>query len=78
MCKCVFHPSELLALITTKLLQMKKLDLLSLKELKALRRNYEDLLIKEFDTLTTATREAVEHKIKEVKKMIFLKNQTHY
>ena len=49
---------------------MKQLDLLSLKELKALRRNYEDLLIREFDILTTTTRESVEHKINEIKRMI--------
>jgi len=57
---------------------MKQLDLLSLKELKALRRNYEDLLIKEFDILTTATRESLEHKINEIKRTLFLKKQTQY
>ena len=49
---------------------MKQLDLMTLKELKALKRNYEDLLIREFDILTTATRGSVEHKINEIKKTI--------
>ena len=57
---------------------MTNLDKKSLKELKALRRNWEDTLIREFDVLTEPTRLFMKDKIDDVKKIIFLKEQTNY
>lgn len=57
---------------------MNQLDTKSLKELKSLRRNWEDTLIREYDVLTEPTRLFIKDKIEEVKKVIFLKEQTNY
>jgi hypothetical protein len=57
---------------------MNQLDKKSLKELKALRRNWEDTLIREYDVLTEPTRIMMKDKIDEVKRIIFLKEQTNY
>ena len=57
---------------------MKQLDKKSLQELKALRRNWEDTLIREFEILDEPTRMMMKEKIDEVKKIIFLKEQTNY
>ena len=54
------------------------LDKKSLQELKALRRNWEDTLIRELDVLTEPTKMMMKDKIDEVKKVIFLKTQTNY
>jgi len=57
---------------------MNQLETKSLKELKSLRRNWEDTLIREYDVLTEPTRLFIKDKIDEVKKIIFLKEQTNY
>ena len=57
---------------------MNQLDKKSLQELKALRRNWEDTLIREYEVLTEPTRLFMKDKIDEVKKIIFLKEQTNY
>ena len=57
---------------------MNQLEMKSLKELKALRRNWEDTLIREYDVLTEPTRIFIKNKIDEVKKVIFFKEQTNY
>lgn len=57
---------------------MKQLDKKSLQELKSLRRNWEDTLIREYEVLTEPTRMMMKDKIDEVKKVIFLKEQTNY
>ena len=57
---------------------MNQLETKSLQELKALRRNWEDTLIREYDVLTEPTRLFIKEKIDEVKKIIFLKEQTNY
>jgi len=57
---------------------MNQLETKSLQELKALRRNWEDTLIREYDVLTEPTRLFIKDKIDEVKKIIFLKEQTNY
>lgn len=57
---------------------MNQLETKSLKELKALRRNWEDTLIREYEILTEPTRMMMKDKIDEVKKVIFLKEQTNY
>ena len=57
---------------------MNPLDKKSLQELKALRRNWEDTLIREYQVLTKPTRMMMKEKIDEVKKIIFLKEQTNY
>ena len=45
----------------------------SVKELKALRRNWEDTLIREYDVLTEPTKTLMKLKIAEVKELIKLK-----
>ena len=45
----------------------------SVKQLKALRRNWEDTLIREYDVLTEATKTLMKLKIDEVKELIKLK-----
>jgi hypothetical protein len=45
----------------------------SVKELKALRRNWEDTLIREYDVLTEPTKILMKFKIDEVKELIKLK-----
>ena len=45
----------------------------SVKELKALRRNWEDTLIREYDVLTEPTKTLMKLKIVEVKELIKLK-----
>lgn len=45
----------------------------SVKELKALRRNWEDTLIREYDVLTEPTKILMKLKIDEVKELIKLK-----
>jgi len=57
---------------------MKQLETKSLQELKSLRRNWEDTLVREYDILTEPTRMMMKNKIDEVKKVIFLKEQTNY
>ena len=57
---------------------MNQLDKKSLQELKSLRRNWEDTLIREYEVLTEPTRMMMKDKIDEVKKIIFLKEQTNY
>jgi len=57
---------------------MNQLETKSLQELKALRRNWEDTLIREYEVLTEPTRLFMQDKIDEVKKIIFLKEQTNY
>ena len=57
---------------------MNPLDTKSLQELKALRRNWEDTLIREYEVLTEPTKMMMQDKIDEVKKIIFLKEQTNY
>ena len=57
---------------------MNQLETKSLQELKALRRNWEDTLIREYEVLTEPTRLFMQDKIDEVKKVIFLKEQTNY
>tara|TARA_R110000803_G_scaffold57219_2_gene115108 strand:- start:2047 stop:2220 length:174 start_codon:yes stop_codon:yes gene_type:complete len=57
---------------------MTDLDKKSLLQLKLLRRNWEDTLIREFDVLTEPTKMMMKDKIDEVKKVIFLKTQTKY
>ena len=57
---------------------MTNLDKKSLKDLKALRRNWEDTLIREFDVLTEPTKIMMKDKIAELKRVIFLKTQTNY
>ena len=57
---------------------MNQLETKSLQELKALRRNWEDTLIREYEVLTEPTRLFMQDKIDEVKKIIFLKEQTKY
>jgi hypothetical protein len=57
---------------------MNQLDKKSLQELKALRRNWEDTLVREFHVLTEPTRLFMKKKIDEVKQVIFLKEQTNY
>jgi len=57
---------------------MNQLETKSLQELKALRRNWEDTLIREYEVLTEPTRLFMKDKIDEVKKIIFLKEQTNY
>jgi uncharacterized protein YbcC (UPF0753/DUF2309 family) len=57
---------------------MNQLEEKSLQELKALRRNWEDTLVREYDVLTEPTRIMMKDKIDEVKKVIFLKEQTNY
>jgi len=57
---------------------MNQLDKKSLQELKALRRNWEDTLMREYDVLTKPTRMMMKSKIDAVKKVIFLKTQTNY
>tara|TARA_R110001599_G_scaffold341983_1_gene563343 strand:+ start:444 stop:617 length:174 start_codon:yes stop_codon:yes gene_type:complete len=57
---------------------MTNLDKKSLKELKALRRNWEDTLIREFDVLTEPTRMLMKSKIAKLKRVIFLKTQGNY
>ena len=57
---------------------MNQLDKKSLQELKALRRNWEDTLIRDYEVLTEPTRMMMKDKIDEVKKIIFLKEQTNY
>jgi len=57
---------------------MNQLEKKSLKELKALRRNWEDTLIREYEVLTEPTRMMMKDKIDEVKQVIFLKEQTNY
>jgi len=52
---------------------MNQLDKKSLQELKALRRNWEDTLIREYDVLTEPTRIMMKDKIDEVKKVISTK-----
>jgi hypothetical protein len=57
---------------------MNILEEKTLQELKDLRRNWEDTLIREYDVLTEPTRIMMKDKIDEVKKVIFLKEQTNY
>jgi len=57
---------------------MNQLDKKPLQELKALRKNWEDTLIREYDVLTEPTRMMMKDKIDELKKVIFLKTQTNY
>ena len=57
---------------------MTDLDKKSLKESKALRRNWEDTLIREYNVLTEPTRMMMKDKIAELKKVIFLKTQGNY
>ena len=57
---------------------MKQLETKSLQELRALRRNWEDTLVREYDILTEPTKMMMKNKIDEVKKVIFLKTQTNY
>ena len=57
---------------------MNQLETKSLPELKALRRNWEDTLTREYEVLTEPTRLFMKDKIDEVKKVIFLKEQTNY
>ncbi len=57
---------------------MNQLEKKSLKELKALRRNWEEALIREYEVLTEPTRMMMKDKIDEVKQVIFLKEQTNY
>ena len=57
---------------------MNQLETKSLQELKALRRNWEDTLIREYDVLTEPTKTMMKSKIDELKKVIFLKTQTNY
>jgi len=57
---------------------MNQLETKSLQELKSLRRNWEDTLIREYEVLTEPTRLFMKDKIDEVKKIIFLKEQTNY
>jgi len=57
---------------------MNQLETKSLQELKALRRNWEDTLTREYEVLTEPTRLFMKDKIDEVKKVIFLKEQTNY
>ena len=57
---------------------MKQLETKSLQELRALRRNWEDTLVREYDVLTEPTKMMMKSKIEEVKKVIFLKTQTNY
>ena len=57
---------------------MNQFETKSLQELKDLRRNWEDTLIREYDVLTEPTRMMMKAKIDEVKKVIFLKTQTNY
>jgi len=57
---------------------MNQLETKSLKQLKALRRNWEDTLHREYDVLTEPTRIMIKNKIDEVKRVIFLKEQTNY
>ena len=57
---------------------MNQLDTKSLQELKDLLNNWEDTLIREYDVLTEPTRMMMKDKIDEVKKVIFLKEQTNY
>ena len=57
---------------------MNQLETKSLQELKSLRRNWEDTLIREYEVLTEPTRLFMQDKIDEVKKIIFLKEQTNY
>tara|TARA_R100000951_G_C2505698_1_gene138808 strand:- start:232 stop:393 length:162 start_codon:yes stop_codon:yes gene_type:complete len=52
---------------------MNQLETKSLQELKELRRNWEDTLIREYEVLTEPTRMMMKNKIAEVKKVIFLK-----
>lgn len=57
---------------------MNQLENKSLQELKDLRRNWEDTLIREYDVLTEPTKMMMKDKIDEIKKVIFLKQQTNY
>jgi len=57
---------------------MNQLETKSLEQLKALRKNWEDTLIIEYDILTDSTRRMMKDKIDELKKVIFLKTQTNY
>ena len=57
---------------------MNQLETKSLEQLKALRKNWEDTLIREYDVLTEPTRMMMKSKIEEVNKVIFLKTQTNY
>jgi len=57
---------------------MNQLDKKSLQELKSLRRNWEDTLVREYNVLTEPTRMIMKNKIDEVKRVIFLKTQTNY
>lgn len=57
---------------------MNQLETKSLQELKDLLNNWEDTLIREYDVLTEPTRMMMKDKIDEVKKVIFLKEQTNY
>tara|TARA_R110000803_G_scaffold43952_1_gene93311 strand:+ start:400 stop:570 length:171 start_codon:yes stop_codon:yes gene_type:complete len=56
---------------------MNQLDKKSLQELKALRINLEDTLIREYDVLTEPTK-MMKNKIAELKRVIFLKTQGSY
>ena len=57
---------------------MNQLETKSLQELKDLLNNWEDTLIREYNVLTEPTRMMMKSKIDEVKKVIFLKEQTNY
>jgi len=57
---------------------MNKLENKSLQELKDLLENWEDTLIREYQVLTEPTKMMMKDKIDEVKKVIFLKEQTNY
>lgn len=57
---------------------MNILENKSLQELKDLQENWEDTLIREHDVLTEPTKIMIKDKIDEVKKVIFLKEQTNY
>lgn len=52
---------------------MNQLQTKSLQELKALRRNWEDTLIREYDVLTESTKTLIKLKLDEVKEIIKLK-----
>ena len=57
---------------------MNKLENKSLQELKDLLENWEDTLVREYQVLTEPTKMMMKNKIEEVKKVIFLKEQTDY
>jgi len=57
---------------------MNQLENKSLQELKDLLENWEDTLVREYQVLTEPTKMMMKNKIEEVKKVIFLKEQTDY